>query len=80
MKVWTHKIHWPKRYNSYGEDLDFTIKDVDCYVEGVGHPCANWAVNQAWYRVCNWFQKKGAIITLGDPIEIEDENENTNKK
>lgn len=69
MAIRIHKIHWPKRYNSYGKDLDFTITDVDCFVEKVDHACAKWAINEAWYRVSSWFQHKGATVTLGAPNE-----------
>lgn len=73
MKIWIHRIQWPKERNSYGKDLDFTITDINCYVERVGHQCAKWAINESWPRVSSWFQGKGAIVTLGEPKEIEDE-------
>lgn len=74
MIVRIHKIHWPERNNSYGKDLDFTIMDIDCFVEKVGHKCAKWAIHEAWPRVSSWLISKGAIVTLGDPMEVDDDN------
>lgn len=76
MTIRIHKIHWPKERNSYGKDLDFSITDIDCYVERAGHKCAKWAIGEAWYRVSSWFESKGATVTLGEPKEVEDEKQN----
>jgi len=70
MIVRTHKIHWPGKYTVSGEDIDFEVMDVDCFVQRVTHPCAKWAVDEAWIRVSSWFEKKHATITLGEPKEI----------
>lgn len=72
MTVRIHKIHWSGKYTKSGDDLDFTITDVNCFVQKVSHPCVKWAIDEAWYRVSMWLEKKGAIITLGEPEEIEE--------
>lgn len=64
-----HKIHWPAQHTSSGKDIEIEVTDVNAFVTKVTHPCANWAIDEAWYRVCHWFQNKGAIITLGEPEE-----------
>lgn len=82
MIVKIHKIHWPKRYNSYGKDIDIEITDTDCYVTKSSHPCANWAVKkkEAWHRVSSWFERKGATVTLGKPKEVENKQPKKNKR
>lgn len=74
-----HKIHWDKRWTSSGKDIDLTITDVDCFVTEVSHPCAKWAIGEAWHRVCDWFENKYAVVTLGEPQEENNINNNITK-
>lgn len=79
MIVKVHKIHWDARWTKSRESIDFTVTDVDCFVTKVSHPCAKWAIGEAWHRVCNWFQKRHATVILGEPKEVK-EKKTKNKK
>lgn len=67
-----HKIYWSKEASGLEKDLEFNITDINCFVERVGHPSAKWAIHEAWPRVSSWFQSKHAIVTLGEPKEVEE--------
>lgn len=67
-----HKIHWAEKYNSTGADINLDVTDINSYVEKVTHKCAKWAIGEAWCRVSSWFESKHAVVTLGEPKEIED--------
>lgn len=73
MIVKIHKIHWPARYTAAGKDINFTVTDVDCMVTEVSHSCARWAIGEYWHRASSWFERKHAIIMLGEPKEIQNE-------
>lgn len=66
MLIKIHKIHWKKEFNSTGRDIDIEVTDTNAWVTKVNHPCANWAVGEAWCRVSTWFQKKGANVILDE--------------
>lgn len=65
-----HMVHWPARYRESGKAIDFTVRDVNAYIESATHPCMNSMIGEAWCRISSWLQRKGAIVTLGEPEEI----------
>ena len=78
MTVKIHKIHWPARYTKYGKDIDFTVRDVNAYIESATHPCIKKdMIGKPWCYISSWLQRKGAVVTLGEAEEIEDINNKT---
>lgn len=69
-----HTIKWAKRWNKTGEDLVIKVVDEDCIVTGVNHKIAKWGIGEYWYVVCRWFEKHGAVVTLGEEIKTKEED------